>query len=147
MSTTTDLRIYSRQLLQAAQQLDALIDQVAAPALTTDEIAAVAAHSQTLLEGLTATRSGLQSAGKDGLEAALDPAKVRRAMAASIAELPLEPALYALQAVAPLVEKAKAQQSDHGVLSVPLCLAYRHCVEALRPLAAAIDPQDLVQAR
>ncbi|MCB4863072.1 MULTISPECIES: hypothetical protein [Sphingobium] len=147
MSTTIDLRMYSRQLLQATQQLDTLIDQVAATDLTTDEINAVATHSQALVDALSATRSGLQSAGKDGLEAGLDPANVRRAMAASIAELPLEPALYALEAVTPLVEKAKAQQSSHGVLSVPLCLAYRHCIEALRPLAAAVDPQDLVGAR
>ncbi|PNQ03415.1 hypothetical protein [Sphingobium sp. SA916] len=74
MSTTIDLRMYSRQLLQATQQLDTLIDQVAATDLTTDEINAVATHSQALVDALSATRSGLQSAGKDGLEAGLDPA-------------------------------------------------------------------------
>lgn len=147
MSTTIDLRIYSKQLLQAAQQLDTLLDRVAAAAVSADEIKDVVSQSEAILEALTATRSGLQSAGKDGLEAALDPAKVRRAMAASIAELPLEPALHALRAVPPLAEKAGAQQSGHAVLSVPLCLAYRHCIEALRPLAAAVDPQDLVEAR
>lgn len=147
MSTTIDLRTYSRQLLDAAQQLDTLIDRVAATNMSVGEMKAIASQSQAVLQSLTMTRSGLQSAGKDGLEVALDPAKVRRAMAASIAELPLEPALHALRAVSPLVEKAEAQQSGYAVLSVPLCLAYRHCIEALRPLAAAVDPQDLVEAR
>lgn len=147
MSTTIDLRKYSRQLLQAAQQLDTLIDRVAATTVSAEEIKDIASQSQALVEALSVTRSGLQSAGKHGLEPGLDPAEVRRAMGASMAELPLEPALYALQAVQPLVEKADAQQSGHAVLSVPLCLAYRHCIEALRPLAAAVDPQDLVEAR
>ena len=147
MSTTIDLRIYSKQLLRAVQQLDTLLDRVAAAAVSADEIKDVASQSEAILEALTATRSGLQAAGKDGLEAALDPAKVRRAMAASLAELPLEPALHALRAVPLLVEKAGAQQSGHAVLAVPLCLAYRHCIEALRPLAGAVDPQDLVEAR
>lgn len=147
MSTTIDLRRYSKQLLGAVQQLDTLLDRVAAAAMSADEMKDVASQSQAIVEALNATRSGLQSAGKGGLEAGLDPEKVRLTMAASIAELPLEPALQALRAVPPLVEKVGVQESGHGVLSVPLCLAYRHCVEALRPLAAAMDPQDLVEAR
>lgn len=147
MSTTIDLRTYSKQLLQAVQQLDTLLDRVAAAAVSADEMKDVASQSQAILQALTVTRSGLQSAGEDGLEATLDPAKARRAMALSIAELPLEPALQALRAVAPLAEKASAQQSGHAVLSVPLCLAYSHCIEALRPLAAAVVPQDLVEVR
>ena len=147
MSTMIDLRKYSKQLLQAVQQLDTLLDRVAAAAVSADDMKDVASQSKAILEALTTTRSGLQSAGKDGLEAMLDPAKARRAMAVSIAELPLEPALHALRAVPPLVEKASAQQSGHAVLSVPLCLAYRHCIEALSPLAAAVDPRDLAEAR
>lgn len=147
MSTTIDLRIYSKQLLQVVQQLDTLLDRVAVAAPDVDELNDVASQSQATLEALTATRAGVQSAGKDGLEAVLDPAEARRAMALSIAEFPLEPAIEALRAVPQLVEKAKTQQAGHAMIAVPLCLAYSHCVEALRPLAAAVEPRDLVQAR
>jgi hypothetical protein len=58
------------------------------------------------------------------------------------AELPLEPALQVLGEVPQLVEKVTARQSGNAVLLVPLCLAYRHCLEALMPLVAATDPRE-----
>ena len=147
MSTTIDLRIYSKQLLQALQQLDTLLDRVAAADPSADELKDLASQSLAIFEALTATREGVQSAAKNGLEAKLDPAEARRATALSIAEFPLEPAIEALRAVPRLVEKANAQQAGHAMIAVPLCLAYSHCVEALRPLAAAVEPRDLVKER
>jgi hypothetical protein len=146
MSTTIDLRIYSKQLLQVAQSLDTLLDQVTA-AKAADELTEVSNQSKAILAALTETQSGLLSASSGGLEAKLDPAEVRRGIALTAAELPLEPALMALREVAPLIEKARAQQASHAVVLVPLSLAYRHCIEALRPLAAAVDPRDLIKDR
>ena len=146
MSTTNDLRIYSKQLLQAVQALDSLLDQVTA-ARNPGELKDVPSQSQAILAGLSETQSGLQAAAEGGLETKPDPDEARRGIAFTVAELPLEPTIEALREVPRLVEKAIAQQSDHAVVLVPLCLAYRHCIEAMRPLAAAVDPRHLSNER
>jgi len=132
--------VYSQHLLQNLQELDALVDRVSGSAESPDIIAR---QCEAIVDALAKTRSSLQAAAGDGPTATLDPATARRSIAVAVAELPLEPALQALAEVPQLVEKVKARSSSNSVLLVPLCLAYRHCVEALMPLAAAVDPRDL----
>lgn len=143
MPSTSDIRMYSKQLLENLHQLDRLLDRVSASAETADEVHDIAGESQSVMDALERTRAGLLAAAGDGPTATLDPASSRRAIAVSVAEFPLEPALQSLGEVPQLLEKVKAQSSSSAVLLVPLCLAYRHCVEALMPLAAAVDPRDL----
>src|SRR5262249_43556922 len=116
MPSTSDLRLYSKQLLQTLQQLDTLLDRVSASAESAEAVKDVASQSQAILDALTKTRSSLQAAAGDGPKATLDPASVRREIAVTVAELPLEPALQALREVPLLVEKAKARQSSNAVL-------------------------------
>ncbi|MCC6209606.1 MAG: hypothetical protein IT513_01050 [Burkholderiales bacterium] len=143
MPSTSDLRTYSKQLLQAVQQLDALLDRASAAARSGGEVKEIAGQSQAILDALSKARSTLQAAAGGAPKATLDPAEARRETAVAVAELPLEPALQALREVPLLAEKAKAQPQGNAVLLVPLCLAYRHCLEALLPLAVAVDPRDL----
>jgi hypothetical protein len=147
MSTTLELRTFSKQILQALQQLDTLLDRVAGASLNADGMMEVAAQTQAVTETLTATRASLQAASPDGLGVILDQAKAKRAMAMSLGVLPLDPAIAALHAVPDLVEKGTAQGWDRKVLSLPLCLAYRHCTVALKTLFDAVDPQEISTAQ
>ena len=142
MPSTIDIRAYSKQLLDDLQQLDTLIERLSTGG--GDELGDIAKQSQAIVDTLTRTRSGLQVAAEAGPTAELNPASSRRAIAVSVAELPLESALQALGQVPQLVEKIEARSTGTAVLMVPLCLAYRHCVEALMPLATALDPRDLM---
>lgn len=143
MPSTIDIRAYSKQLLDDLQQLDTLIERLSSSG-GGYELGDIAKQSQAVVDTLTRTRSGLQAAAEAGPTAVLDPAASRRSIAVSVAELPLESALQALGEVPQLVEKIEARSTGTAVLLVPLCLAYRHCVEALMPLAAALDPRDFM---
>lgn len=146
MASTSDIRACSKHLLQHLHQLDTVLDRLSTSSQNADDaddVDDIAVESQAIQDALTATRSILQAAAGDGPKAVLDPAEAQRSLAVAIAELPLEPALQALGEVPQLVEKVKAQSSSNAVLRVPLCLAYRHCAEALVPLASAVDPRDL----
>lgn len=143
MPSTSDIKAYSKQLLDNLQQLDALIDRVSKTRESAEDLGDIATRSQTVVDELSRTRSGLEAAAEGGPTAELDPVKSRRSIAVAVAELPLESALQALGELPQLVEKVQARSTSSAVLLVPLCLAYRHCVEALMPLAAALDPRDL----
>ena len=143
MPSTIDIRAYSKQLLDALQQLDTLIERLSRSG-GGDELADIAKQSQAVVDTLTTTRSGLQAAAGAGPTAALNPATSRGSIAVSVDELPLESALQALGEVPQLVEKIEARSTGTAVLLVPVCLAYRHCVEAPGPLAAALDPRDFM---
>ena len=142
MPSTIDIRAYSKQLLDDLQHLDTLIERLSTGG--GDDLGDVAKQSQAIVESLGRTRSGLQAAAEAGPIAVLNPASSSRAIAVSVAELPLESALQVLGELPQLVMKIEARSTSAAVLLVPLCLAYRHCVEALSPLAAALDPRDLV---
>ncbi|MER7607752.1 hypothetical protein [Nocardioides sp. NPDC127503] len=143
MASMSDIRACSKHLLQHLQDLDTILDSLSTTSHGADDVEDVVVQSQAILGAVTNTRSILQAAAGDGPKAVLDPAEARRSLAVVMAELPLEPALQALGEMPELVEKVKAQSSNNAVLRVPLCLAYRHCAEALVPLASAVDPREI----
>jgi len=143
MPSTSDIRACSKDLLRNLQQLDVLLDRVAGTSEGPAEAEDIARESQGISNALARTRSSLLAAAGDGPTATLDAAEARRSLAVSLAELPLEPALLVLGEVPRLAEEVEARTSGNAVLLVPLCLAYRHCVEALMPLATAVDPRDV----
>lgn len=143
MASMSDIRACSKHLLQHLQELDSMLDSLSTTSRSADDVEDVVVKSQAILGAVTKTRSILQAAAGDGPKAVLDPAEARRSLAVVMAELPLEPALQALGEMPELVEKVMAQSSSNAVLRVPLCLAYRHCAEALVPLASAVDPREI----
>ena len=143
MPSTIDIRAYSKQLLGDLQQLDTLIERLSTGG-GDEDLGDVAKQSQAIVETLGRTRSGLQAAAEAGPIAVSNPASSSRAIAVSLAELPLESALQVLGEMPQLVAKIESRSTSTAVLLVPLCLAYRQCVEALSPLAATLDPRDFV---
>ncbi len=143
MPSTSDVRSYSTRILGNLQLLDALLDDVARSGLSAGEISDITDRTRGILDSLTATRSDLLAAIEHEPATSADPRRARRGIAVARAELPLEPALEALRQLPSLIEKASAQGATSAVVLVPLVLAYRHTLDALRPLAEAVDPSDL----
>jgi len=139
MSATSDIRAYSKRLMLILQALDILLDRVPAA----DDLTAVSSQCEAVLEDLTVLRSDLRATIGDGPTATLRGAAVRHSISLTMGELPLEAAIQALGEIPQLLDKVRTQGSGTSVLSVPLVLAYRHCVESLMPLAAAVDPREL----
>lgn len=139
MSAMSDIRAYSKRLMLTLQALDLLLDRVPAA----DDLTAISSQSEAVLGDLTVLRSDLVATIGDGPTATLRGAAVRHSISLTMAELPLEAALQALGEIPELAEKVRSQGSGNSVLLVPLVLAYRHCVESLMPLAAAVDPREL----
>lgn len=144
MTSTSDLRKYSKELTHQLLQLDALLDLVASSTPGTGENEDIASQSQTILESLTRIRENMLADADGGPKAIDDHKAAFRTVAVAGAELPLESAQLVLGEVPQLLEKAaNAQPPSNAVVLVPVNLAYRHCLEALMPLVTAVDPRDL----
>lgn len=144
MTSTSDLRKYSKELTEQLRQLDALLDLVAGSSAGGEDSAVIASRSQAIADSLTQIQEDLVTAADGGPKAILDHEAAFRTVAISEAELPLESALMVLGEVPQLLEKAaNAQPPSNAVVLVPVNLAYRHCLEALTPLVAAVDPRQL----
>lgn len=144
-TSSRDVRACSKQLLESLRRVDALVDEAADldPRNAQESLDAIAAESRAILEELTQIRTRLLALTKDGLTVDLDSREMRRAVGASLGELPLGPGCQALREVATAADRAKtAGASGKALLMVPLCIAYRQCLEALLPLATSMDPRD-----
>jgi len=147
MTSTSDLRKYSKELTAQLLQLDALLDLVSGSTAGTDDSQVIATRSRAIRDSLIQIQKNLVEVADGGPKAIVDQEAAFRTVAISEAELPLESALMVLEEVPQLLEKAaKAQPPSNAVVLVPVNLAYRHCLEALMPLVAAVDPRQLHRA-
>jgi hypothetical protein len=147
MTSTSDLRKHSKDLTAQLLELDALLDLVSGSTAGTEDSTVIAIRSQAILDSLARIQENLIEDADGGPKAIMDQEAAFRTVAVAEAELPLESALMVLAEVPQLLEKAaNAQPPSNAVVLVPVNLAYRHCLEALMPLAAAVDPRQLQRA-
>ncbi len=147
MTSTSDLRKHSKDLTAQLLELDALLDVVSGSTAGTGDSAVIATRSQAILDSQARIRGNLIDVADGGPRAIMDQEAAFRTVAISEAELPLESALMVLAEVPQLLERAaNAQPPSNAVVLVPVNLAYRHCLEALMPLVAAVDPRQLQSA-